>query len=251
MIGAEPFHLLGLEVTWLGLGIFAGGLAGARWLSQALPRQGIEAAYAWRIFPWALLGGCAGAKLWSAVETLFTSDGGTFREVLLSRSGATFYGGLAIGAAAVVLRVALDGKPLWAISQAIAPSLALGQALGRVGCFLVGDDYGVPTDLPWGMAFPRGAPPTTELVHPAQLYEALWLLACALFLRRRMGRSRLLIGEYLVLQGAGRFAIELVRTNPPTLGFLTTSQVIALACVAAGSLGLAAVRTSEVSLERR
>src|SRR5262249_37506741 len=136
-MGAEPFRLLGLEVTWLGLGIFAGGLAGAGGLARALPRYGIEAAYAGRIFPWALLGGCAGAKLWSAVETLFTPDGGTFGEVLLSRSGATFYGGLALGAAAVVLRAWLDGKSLWVISQAIAPSLAIGQALGRVGCFLV------------------------------------------------------------------------------------------------------------------
>src|SRR5262249_55181310 len=162
-------RLLGLEVTWLGLGIFGGGLVGAWWLDRSLPRFGIDAAYAWRIFPWALLGGCAGAKLWAAVETLFTPDGGSFREALLSRSGATFYGGLALGAAAVVLRVRLDGKSLWAISQAIAPSLAIGQALGRVGCFLVGDDYGAPTALPWGMAFPRGAPPTTEHVHPAQL----------------------------------------------------------------------------------
>jgi phosphatidylglycerol:prolipoprotein diacylglycerol transferase len=251
VIGAEPIHVLGLELTWLGLGIFSGGLVGAWWLARALPRWGIEAAYAWRLFPYAVLGGCAGAKLWSAVETLFTPGSPGFGEVLFSRSGATFYGGLALGAAAVVLRVWLDGKPLWAVSQAIAPSLAIGQAIGRVGCFLLGDDYGVPTGLPWGMAFPHGAPPTTERVHPAQLYEALWLLGCALFLRRRLTRSRLLIGEYLVLQGVGRFAIELVRANPPTLGFLTTSQVIALACLATGSLGLAAARASEVSLERR
>jgi phosphatidylglycerol:prolipoprotein diacylglycerol transferase len=71
---------------------------------------------------------------------------------------------------------------LGAVADAIAPSLAIGQAIGRIGCFLVGDDYGVPTALPWGMAFPHGVPPTTERVHPTQLYESAWLLGCALFL---------------------------------------------------------------------
>ncbi|HTO08674.1 MAG TPA: prolipoprotein diacylglyceryl transferase family protein [Myxococcota bacterium] len=233
-----------LPVTWLGLGIFGGGLAGACWLARALPRVGIEAGYAWRVFPYALFGGCLGAKVWAAVETLFEPGGVEFGAVLWSRAGATFYGGLALGALAVVARTWLDGVSLRSLSTAIAPSLALGQAIGRIGCFLVGDDYGVPTDLPWGVAFPNGAPPTTERVHPAQLYEAAWLFGCALLLRRRLGRSRLLIGEYLVLQGAGRFAIELVRTNPPTLGFLTTSQVIALVCLAAGGIGLAAAAES-------
>ena len=245
MIGADPFHVLGVPITWLGVGIFAGGLVGARWLARALPRYGIEPSYAWRLFPWAILGGCAGAKLWAATETLFTPGRATFRDVVLGPSGATFYGGLALGAAAVVVRAWFDGKPLWAVSNAIAPSLAIGQAIGRLGCFLLGDDYGVPTSLPWGMAFPRGAPPTAERVHPAQLYEAAWLLACALFLRQRMPHSRLLIAEYLVLQGAGRFAIEFVRTNPATVGVFSTSQVIALFCLAAGLVGLAAAQSLE------
>jgi phosphatidylglycerol:prolipoprotein diacylglycerol transferase len=128
------------------------------------------------------------------------------------------------------------------VPLAIAPGLALGQAIGRIGCFLVGDDYGVPTSLPWGMAFPHGAPPTLERVHPAQLYESLWLFAAAVVLWRRIGRSRLLFGEYLLLQGAGRFAIELVRTNPRTLGPLTTSQGIALGCIAVGALALRRAR---------
>jgi phosphatidylglycerol:prolipoprotein diacylglycerol transferase len=189
------------------------------------------------------MGGCAGAKLWAAIETLFVHEPGlTFSAVLASRDGATFYGGLALGAAAVVAKILWDRMPLRPIADALAPSLAIGQCVGRIGCFLVGDDYGVPTSLPWGMAFPRGSPPTTEIVHPAQLYESAWLLACALVLRRRLTRSKCLIAEYLVLQGTGRFAIELVRTNPQTVGPLTTSQVIALGCVAAGATGLFVTR---------
>ena len=88
--------------------------------------------------------------------------------------------------------------PLAATADALAVALALGYSIGRIGCFLVGDDYGRPTDLPWGVAFPRGLPPTTAgdlreqfgfdvppeiadeallRVHPTQLYETVASLA--------------------------------------------------------------------------
>ena len=229
-------------VSWLGVSILLGALAAALATSRALSRVGLAAEYAWELLPFAVIGGTAGAKLWAGIETFFTPGEPDFWTVLASRGGATFYGGLALGAAAVLAKIAWDRAPLRAVPQAIAPGLALGQAIGRIGCFLVGDDYGVPTSLPWGMAFPHGAPPTLERVHPAQLYESLWLFAAAVVLWRRIGRSRLLFGEYLLLQGAGRFAIELVRTNPRTLGPLTTSQGIALGCIAVGALALRRAR---------
>ena len=229
-------------VSWLGVSILLGALAAALATSRALSRVGLAAEYAWELLPFAVIGGTAGAKLWAGIETFFTPGEPDFWTVLASRGGATFYGGLALGAAAVLAKIAWDRAPLRAVTQAIAPGLALGQAIGRIGCFLVGDDYGVPTSLPWGMAFPHGAPPTLERVHPAQLYESLWLFAAAVLLWRRIGRSRLLFGEYLLLQGAGRFAIELVRTNPRTLGPLTTSQGIALGCIAVGALALRRAR---------
>jgi len=234
-----------LPLSWLGLAILVGSLAGAWWAGRALPRFGIPESYIWTLYPFAILAGGAGAKLWAATETLFVPGGSrSFLQVIESRSGATFYGGLALGALAVTLKTVLDGKSLFATTTAIAPTLALSQAIGRIGCLLVGCDYGVPTSLPWGMRFPNAVPPALAAVHPTQLYESLWLFACALLLRRRLAASRLLIAEYLVLQGAGRFAIEFIRTNPKTLGFLTTSQVIALGCVGAGVTGLTIARNT-------
>src|SRR6516165_8323991 len=166
-------------VSWLGVSILLGALAAALATSRALSRVGLAAEYAWELLPFAVIGGTAGAKLWAGIETFFTPGEPDFWTVLASRGGATFYGGLALGAAAVLAKIAWDRAPLRAVTQAIAPGLALGQAIGRIGCFLVGDDYGVPTSLPWGMAFPHGAPPTLERVHPAQLYESLWLFAAA------------------------------------------------------------------------
>jgi hypothetical protein len=86
---------------------------------------------------------------------------------------------------------------------------AVGYTVGRLGCFLRGDDYGVPTDLPWGMSFPNGLPPTTVRVHPTQLYEAaaslvifallVWVIA------PRFKREGPLMFAYAVLAGVERF----------------------------------------------
>jgi phosphatidylglycerol---prolipoprotein diacylglyceryl transferase len=114
------------------------------------------------------------------------------------------------------------------VLSAATPALAVGQMLGRVGCFLVGDDYGHPTDLPWGVAFPRGLPPTTERVHPTQLYEAAFLLVLAWMLirwRRRGVDDRKVLGRYFVVAGVFRFALEFLRVNTRVVGPLTVAHI--------------------------
>jgi phosphatidylglycerol:prolipoprotein diacylglycerol transferase len=115
--------------------------------------------------------------------------------------------------------------------------LAVGHAIGRVGCFLVGDDYGRPTDLPWGVAFPEGLPPTDVPVHPTQLYEAALLIPIAWSLQRWRGRAvsdRIVLGAYLLMTGALRFGIEFIRVNERVLGPLTVAHLISLAVAIAG-----------------
>ena len=95
----------------------------------------------------------------------------------------------AFGGAIGVLLVAMYKKvQVWRVLEVSAPALAAAYSVGRAGCWAVGDDYGRPTDLPWGVAFPQGLPPTTLRVHPTQLYEAgaelLILLASHGFLRQ-------------------------------------------------------------------
>ena len=126
-----------------------------------------------------------------------------------------------------------------AVLACAAPGLAVGHAIGRVGCFLVGDDYGRPSSLPWAVAFPEGLPPTPVPVHPAQLYEALALVPIALVLLGMRARARpdgVVFGTYLLLTGGTRFLIEFVRVNTPVLGVLTVAQIAALAAVALGAL---------------
>src|SRR5919202_7107424 len=99
--------------------------------------------------------------------------------------------------------------PKLGVLASATPALAVGHAIGRIGCFLVGDDYGRPTDLPWAVAFPEGLPPTTDRVHPTQLYEmaALLVLAAVLIAWRRRGVPDVIVlGRYLLIAGAIRFA---------------------------------------------
>lgn len=120
---------------------------------------------------------------------------------------------------------------------AATPALAVGHAIGRVGCFLVGDDYGRPSNLPWAVAFPEGLPPTTVPVHPTQIYETIALVAIAGVLlrwRRRGVADADVLGRYFVLAGATRFAIEFIRVNVPVLGPFTLAQLISSALVVAG-----------------
>ena len=144
-----------------------------------------------------------------------------------------------IGCSAYILAKKLD---YFTVIDAAAPALAIGYALGRIGCFLVGDDYGRPSDLPWAVAFPRGLPPTDVPVHPTQLYEAFALAVVAWLLirwRRRRVPDAIVLGRYLVLAGSIRFAIEFIRINVRIVGPLTLAHIVSLALVIIGAVMLA------------
>jgi phosphatidylglycerol:prolipoprotein diacylglycerol transferase len=227
-VGGHPISSFGLCVA---LGSLVAAWCGNRWFQRA----GFPAGYVWRVYGWMMIAGVAGAKLWFATEAAVRGEA-TFGAALFQRTGVTFYGGLLGGAAAVLLKGCLDEVPPLRLLDALAPVVALGEAIGRIGCFLAGDDYGVPTSLPWGIAFPEGHPPAHEPVHPTQLYESAWALAMTAWLGRRVEKSRALFAEYLIFEGAARFAVEFLRTNPATLGPLTVFQIAALCWVGLGAV---------------
>jgi phosphatidylglycerol:prolipoprotein diacylglycerol transferase len=122
-----------------------------------------------------------------------------------------------------------------------SPALAIGYAIGRIGCQISGDgDYGEPTDLPWGMAYPHGIVPTTDVVHPTPIYETLTmgLGAWALWRLRDVLRPGVLFASYLVLAGGERFLVEFVRRNEPVLLGLTEAQLTSLVMLVAGGVWL-------------
>src|SRR5574338_1287705 len=113
----------------------------------------------------------------------------------------SWFGGFAGGVLAGLAVMQWKRLPKMAVFAAATPALAVGHAIGRIGCFLVGDDYGRPSNLPWAVAFPQGLPPTTVPVHPTQLYEAAALAVIAWFLvrwRRHGVDDSIVLGRYLV-----------------------------------------------------
>ena len=183
-----------------------------------------------------VFGGLFGAKLLWAFEHAGEAP---VMDLLLSRGGMSWFGGFAGGLLAGIWMIRRRRLNLMSVLAAATPGLAAGHAIGRIGCFLVGDDYGSPSTLPWAVAFPEGLPPTMVPVHPTQLYEALLLMPIlALLLRwRRDGHAdRRVLAMYLLLTGSLRFAIEFVRINERVIGSLTVAHLASLTVIAAGAL---------------
>lgn len=230
------FEIRGFAISTFGVMMAVGFLVSAWIVGRRLREYGADPEHSSTILIYAMLGGVLGSKLYFAIDESLRT-GASFMPLLLSRAGITWYGGLIGGTLAVVLATRIHDLSTRMISSCVATAAPFGQACGRIGCFLVGDDYGRPTDLPWGVAFPEGAPPTTVPVHPTQLYEVGWLLLLGALLWRRRHSSAFPFGEYLIGAGIGRFAVEIWRVNTPVAHGLTEAQWISLGLVTLGALG--------------
>ena len=214
------------------MAFIAGGFVG-RW---QFAKRGVRPDFVWGLVIAAIIGGLLGAK----VHYLIIHPE-SWPDNILSRSGLVWFGGMFGALLAAALVTIFSKQRLAAVMDGSAFALAIGYAVGRIGCFLVGDDYGKPTDLPWGIAFPKGSPPTTVPVHPTQLYEVLAsLVIFALLLwvfSPRFKREGPLIFVYAILAGIERFLVEFVRTNEPVALGLTQQQWISIALVIVGIAG--------------
>lgn len=240
------FRIGSFEITTFGALVAIGAFVGLWVFQRELRRSRIDASAIDAAIA-GVVGGLVGAKLLWVVEHRAED---VLLNLLLSRGGMSWFGGFAGGIAAGLAVMQWKRLPKIAVLAAAAPALAIGQAIGRLGCFLVGDDYGRPTDLPWGVAFPRGLPPTTVAVHPTQIYEAMALIPLAwLLLRwRRSGRSDLFVlGAYLTLAGVIRFAIEFVRVDVRVVAGLSVAHLASLIAIVLGAaMWLTARRHSTV-----
>ena len=242
----ELFHIGSFSISPFGLMMVLAFLASwalLRWGVRGLELGDDEDASALLLA--AGIGGILGAKVYYAI--LY----GDWR-LLLERSGLVWYGALIGGMLAVLWTIRRRKLAFWPVVDVAGPAVAIGYAVGRVGCFLVGDDYGYPTDLPWGVKFPYGLPaPTTagfmrreygamipdgvvanELVpvHPTQLYETLAaLVICSLglfLIKKRLPAGRVAIISFGLL-ALERFGVEFLRAKDDRFfGTLTLAQVL-------------------------
>ncbi len=212
----------------------------ASWLvTRELERRNIQPAHSEGYPLVAMIGGLVGARLYYVAEHLDKLQRDPFW-TLFGGTGLTWYGGIAGGALAVLVMAYRNKQSLRNVCDAFAPGLAAAYAIGRIGCQLAGDgDYGIPSDLPWAMAYPNAVVPTTVAVHPTPVYETLAMGLATWILWSQRTRSWAtggrLFGLYLVFSGVERFLVEFVRTNAKVAANLSTAQFISIAVIATGA----------------
>lgn len=230
------FHIGEIAVPSFWAMAFLAFLVALLVIRRDMRERGMPDRDAYDMVLWAYVGGWVGARLF-VIPTGWQYFVDAPVAFLLSGSGWVWYGGVIGGAAAVLLWARRAGIPALTIADIAAPGLAIGLAIGRLGCQLAGDgDYGVPTDLPWGMSYPDGVVPTTARVHPTPLYELICYLVIFAVLWRQRHRlpAGQLIAQYLIWSGVARLLVEFLRRNPAWLFGLTTAQWFSLLSVAIG-----------------
>jgi phosphatidylglycerol:prolipoprotein diacylglycerol transferase len=259
----HPFvvHLGPVEISGFGIAVALAFLLGYVIAERELARRGHDPEPVRDVLTASVLGFIVGAKLYFVA--LHPSW-----EALFSRAGLVFWGGLIGGILASWLVIRRKRIPFLRIADVAAPAIAAGYAVGRTGCWAVGDDYGRPWLGKLAVEFPEGLPPSTAgslvhdygnyiprdvppdlvlAVHPTQLYEvAMGLVMFAILWRLRDHRHAegWLFGLYCVLAGVERFVVEFYRAKDDRfLGPFTTAQVIAFGFLAAGALLMARRRT--------
>src|SRR6201997_1779501 len=244
-------HIGPLTLPTFGL-MVATELFVASYVLQADFRRRRIAADAFLIIGIAGLAGIVGARRYRVLESpaeLFDDPW----PLLISRFGFAWFGGFLGGFAALLILARREKIPTLTFLDACSPAACVGYAIGRIGCLLSGDgDYGIPTNLPWGMSFPIGIVPTTETcvqqgwpadcrVHPTPLYEffvwmliayILWRLADRVLKLKRPAGS--IFCGYLVFTGIARFLVEIIRLNPRSFFGMSNAQAASVASVLLG-----------------
>jgi prolipoprotein diacylglyceryl transferase len=221
------------------------------------------------------IAGIVGAKIWHIIDTpadrnldAITNAQG-FLNTLLAvfywfRGGFAWFGGFVAGITTLLLIARKNGINLLTMLDLSSSAAAIGYAVGRIGCLTSGDgDYGMPTHLPWGMAFPNGTEPTTGIngiclrsgwpencaVHPTPIYEFIVMMLVFWYIWRRGKRALqhplapgVIVGEFLILSGLERFLVEFLRINPRVIFGMSNAQFTALLSIVAGIVLLVIVR---------
>jgi phosphatidylglycerol---prolipoprotein diacylglyceryl transferase len=239
-------HLGPLTLKTFGIMFALGFLGAAAVCGRRFKELGKPADWAYELIFSGLVGGVVGARGYYLVQN-WDSVKDDFFGNLFSGSGLVWYGGALGGAIAVCVWAWRRGFLGLALLDLVATPLALGYAIGRIGCQLSGDgDYGTPSDLPWAMSYPHGTVPTTDRVQPTPVYESVTmaLVAWILWSLRDRLAPGLLFALYLVLSGLERFLVEFVRRNHEALLGLTAPQIESLVLTVVGLawIGLASRR---------
>lgn len=216
----------------------------------------------------ALITGIIGARIFFVLLNLDYYSGHPFESIMFWQGGLVYYGGIILGALCAVLFLKVRRLDIWRVVDICAPSLAIGQALGRIGCFLNGCCFGRPVS--WGIKFPPGSMASYEQfsqgliksvneyslpVHPTQLYSsfnALIIFLILVMVRRKKRFNGKLFWLYLLLYAITRFGIEFLRGDdrgPIFFGSYSISQLIGVGVFILALLMIFLLKRKEVRTE--
>jgi phosphatidylglycerol:prolipoprotein diacylglycerol transferase len=240
-------HLGHFSIGTFGILLWLAAVAGCWVLHCNLRRYHLtangEGADAIGIVAFVTIAGVVGAKLWHVLEQPSELMAHPWA-LLFDRAGFAWFGGLVGGILALLWQARGAGLRGISMLDLCTPAAAVGYGVGRIGCLTSGDgDYGVHTDLPWGVSFPNGLVPTTDHVHPTPVYEFLVAVAIGAWLWRQsdprtgsLEKHGLLTGQYLLLSGIARFLVEFIRINPRIYFGMSNAQVASLATILIGAV---------------
>lgn len=227
-----------------GVLVALGFLAGLAIAIRLARRPGIPPDQVTNLAVYCAMAGIAGAKLFMFLFDLddYIHNPGQIFSLETLQAAGVFHGGFLAAFIVAILYMRRQHLPVFPTMDAFAPGIALGQSIGRLGCFAAGCCWGTECDLPWGVRFRSNAAspvPLDKTLHPVQLYEsAADLLIFAILYRHfnRAHRPGSVIGLYLVLYSSARFVIEFFRVHEqPLAGPFSLTQWIALALLALGA----------------
>lgn len=248
----ELFRIGDFPINTYGVLLAVGMLLALFVAAKLAVRDGLPRDRIYDLGLWTLIGGLLGSK----ILMLLVEDNVQIFSLDFLRSGGVYYGGFLGGFLALVVLIRFYKLPFWKVADAFAPGVALGQAVGRQGCFAAGCCWGKPTDSIFGVHFTESAHEFTGVpiynetggalhLHPTQLYESITMLVVfgiLIYLHKHKKFDGQVLIAYAIIYGIVRFSIEFLRDDPrgdllglTTLTGLSTSQIISL-LVAVGAV---------------
>lgn len=237
------FQIGPVTVTWYGILVASGFMAGLWTASRRALRDNISPETIFDLGPWLLFGTIIGARTMYVVSYWNEEFAGRpiWEIFKIYHGGIVFYGGFIGATLGGIIFAWRRHLPVWKLGDILAPSIALGSFFGRWGCLMNGCCYGRPTTMPWGIQFPPGHPTYPHYVHPTEIYDSLlniglYFLLAWLFRRKKFDGQ--IFALYLIFYAVLRSFVEFFRgdyTPAHYFAGLTPAQLLSIGMIAAGA----------------
>ena len=248
--GEEIFQLGSFRLKWYGLLIASAVLIGVNLSMWLAKKRQTDPELIADLAIWLVIGAIPAARLYYVIFQWQNYSQHPDQIIKIWEGGIAIHGAIIGGTIAAIIFAKFKRVSFWQLADLVAPSVALGQAIGRWGNFFNSEAFGSPTDLPWKLYIPKANRPfeyiNFDYFHPTFLYESLWNLvvfAILMYLfiddnRRHRLKTGSLFLIYLIAYSIGRFGVEGLRTDSLMFGSLKMAQAISLFGIAIGWIGL-------------